>query len=329
MNALTNHTGLSLPMAVWLAHDEYDNGASEHVGENLISVTTLLKPTRQIVLSKRLKPEDVQSDVTDLISVQFGHAIHDAIEKAWTTGSTKALERLGFPAKIIQKIRVNPTEPEEGTIPVYLEQRAFRELKLPKGSVKLSGKFDMIIDGDGSDFKSTSVYTYLNDSNKDYYVKQGSMYRWLNPKLITGDVWRIHYIFTDWQKSQSKITPNYPTHRVKEVTYQLLSLRETEMWMRKKINEIIANQDLPEHEVVECTPEELWMSPTVWKYYSDPKKAQEGGRSTKNFSDFPSANMHKSKMGKGVILEVPGKPKRCGYCPAFEICTQKDRYEHA
>ena len=76
MTALTNTAGLSLAMAVWLAHDEYTDGAEEHQGKNLISATSLLKPTRQFVLSNRLTPQDTQVDVTDMIAAQLGHAVH-------------------------------------------------------------------------------------------------------------------------------------------------------------------------------------------------------------------------------------------------------------
>jgi len=32
------------------------------------------------------------------------------------------------------------------------------------------------------------------------------------------------------------------------------------------------------------------------------------------------------KGGKGIIITVEGKPKRCEYCDAFAVCTQKDKY---
>lgn len=35
----------------------------------------------------------------------------------------------------------------------------------------------------------------------------------------------------------------------------------------------------PDEEIPECTDEELWRSPTKYKYYSDPNKTS--GRSTK------------------------------------------------
>ena len=47
---ITNNHGISLPLAVWLLHDDYDYVKDE----NYISATSLLKSTKQIILSKRI-----------------------------------------------------------------------------------------------------------------------------------------------------------------------------------------------------------------------------------------------------------------------------------
>jgi len=329
MNVITNNQGLSLAMAVWLAHDEYTDGSADHAGQNLISATALLKPTRQLVLMKRLPPAVDTTDVADLIASRFGHAIHESIEQAWTVGHANAMRRLGYPEKMIERIKINPTEVLDGDIPVYLEQRSIRPITLQAGEVLISGKFDQIINGEINDTKTTSVYAYINRSNEDYYQLQGSIYRWLNPTLVTSDLMRIQHVFTDWQRSQSKISPGYPNDRVLEFTVELLSLQETETWIRRKLNEVIANDALPEPELIRCTEEDLWMSDPIWKFYSDPAKAAQGGRSTKNFESYPAAVQHQNKAGKGIIVEVPRQAKRCAYCNAAPICTQKDEYAHA
>ena len=59
-----------------------------------------------------------------------------------------------------------------------------------------------VAEGKVQDFKSTSVYTYLNQTNKDKYILQGSIYRWLNEDTITRDTMDIHFIFTDWNKKR-------------------------------------------------------------------------------------------------------------------------------
>lgn len=336
MNQITNLHGLGLSMAVWLAHDDYTDGSEEHPGENLISATSLLKSTRQLVLSGRVSPEDNPIDVTDLIPSRLGHAIHDSVEHAWKKGYAAAMAKLGYPKKIIEQVRINPSDNEvshwntQGIpfLPVYLEQRYFRKIQVNGAWITISGKFDQIINGEINDTKSTSVYAWINRSKEEDYRIQGSIYRWINPDKVTSDIMRIQHVFTDWQRAMSKSNPNYPKHRVVEFTVELMSERETEAWIAAKIREILANQNLPEPEIIPCSPKELWMSDPVFKYYADPAKAQAGGRSTKNFTNYPAAAAHRNQLGKGVIVEVPGAPKACGYCAGFACCTQKDAYQH-
>lgn len=51
-------------------------------------------------------------DVTDLIPSRLGTAIHDSIEAAWKKGYAKAMLRLGYPKKLIARIRINPSDAE-------------------------------------------------------------------------------------------------------------------------------------------------------------------------------------------------------------------------
>lgn len=329
-NSLTNTAGIGLSLAVWLAHEQYDSGASEHPGKDMISATGLLKPTRQMILANRVPPSDRQTDVSDLIASRFGTAIHDSVDHAWHTGYKDALSRLGHPQKMIDKIIINPSFDDlasmPGAIPVYLEQRFFRSIEVDGNEIVISGKFDQIINGELNDIKTTSAYTYTSGNKDDDYIIQGSIYRWINPTKVTSDLFRIQHIFTDWQRMQVKTTPGYPASRIVESTYQLLSESQTETWMRAKIREILANQHLDEDQIVRCSDKELWMSEPVFKYYADPAKAAEGGRSTKNFPNYPAAASFANKAGKGVVVTVQAEPKACKYCPAFEICTQKDEY---
>lgn len=329
MQKLQNKAGLSLAMAVWLAHDEYTNGQDQFPGENVISATSLLKPTRQIVLAPRVSAAERVEDVSDRIASRFGHAIHDSIERAWEKGYKPAMERLGFPAKMIEKVRINPAPEElsDDIIPVYLEQRHHRRIKVDGVDIVVTGQFDQIINGELNDTKTTSVYAYINRSKVDDYQRQGSIYRWINPSLITSDIMHIQHVFTDWQRSQARINPAYPASRLLEFRTELLDLQTTEKLITNKIRDILNNQDLPEDQVIRCTDKELWKSDPQFKYYSDPKKAAEGGRSTKNFPNYPAAASFCAKQGKGVVVTVPGQVKACSYCPAFPVCTQKDEYE--
>lgn len=330
MTALTNHAGFGLAMAVWLAHDEYENGQEEHPDANVVSATALLKSTRRFILESRLPLIEQVQDIRELIASRLGTAIHDSVEHAWLKGYRRSMLRLGYPKKMVDKIRINPEEVEDGTIPVYLEQRFFRELEVDGYQFLISGKFDQIIDGEVNDTKTTSVYTYIKNTSEEKYRLQGSIYRWINPDKVTSDIMRIQHVFTDWQRSMTK-TQGYPQDRVKEFTVDLMSPEDTEKWMRNKLHEILHYQDMPESKLPRCSDEDLWKEAPQYKYYTDPAKALAGGKSSKNFEDLAAANRwwKHDKQGKGTVITVPGKVKACGYCPAFSLCSQKDEYEHA
>jgi hypothetical protein len=322
---ITNKNDISLSLAVWLLHDEYDyvEGVDQY-----ISATTLMKPLRQMVLSKRVDPKTVEIDVEGFVARAMGKALHDSIEKSWTHGYARSLKLMGYPDDVIKRIKVNPTDGEvrasNEIIPVYLEQRMFRTIR----GWTIGGKFDMVTDGMVQDNKSTSAYSWLLGGKDDDYKLQMSLYRWIDagqpvPK-ITEDFGRINFIFTDWQKTQAKTNPNYPQRRVEHKEIPLMSLRETEDWVCHKLSLIESYRDKLEGDIPECTDDELWRSDPVFKYYSDPAKTD--GRSTRNFSSRADAFSFQASKGKGIVKMVPGEPKRCGYCEAFPICSQKDRY---
>lgn len=324
---LSNVTNIPLSLAVWLASDGYDfrRGARK-----AISVTALLKSPRQILLAERLNEQNrLQPDVSDFIASRLGHSIHDGIERAWKTGYREAMASLGYPQNLIDRVAINPLDEEVAAnpdmVPVYLEQRAEREFM----GYAITGKFDMILEGVIQDIKSTTVFSLMSGSKDDDYRLQGSLYRWLNPKKVTADHMFINFIFTDWMKAQARANPNYPQQRVCAHRIELLSLAETEAWMRKRIRELEAAADLDEPELPRCSDKELWRSDPTWKFYLDPAKAQDpNARCSKRCDSFAEARAYQAeKGGRGVIVEEPGKVKACGYCPAFPICSQKDEYD--
>lgn len=319
---LTNKFNIQLPIAVWLLHDQYDYVNTP----NYISVTKLMRPIRHLILPSRVTEQKADIDISERIATTLGTAIHDSIEKAWLSNPQKALAALGCPEEVISRIRINPTKEElvglVDAIPVYLEQRTIR----PLNGYHIGGKYDMVFDGEVNDYKTTSAYTWVHGGRDDEHQLQGSLYRWLNPDIITKDYIRINYIFTDWNKVTALTNPDYPQCRTQYKDIPLLSIEDTEKWIIDKLNQIEKYKGLPEQEIPECTTQELWQSEPVYKYYSDHTKTT--GRSTKNFDSLPEAMNFKSSKGKGIVITVPGEPKRCGYCEAFTVCTQKDKYFH-
>lgn len=318
---ISNESGISLPLAIWLVHDDYDHRPEP----NYISATSLLRSTKQLVLSRRIPSAERTADVKDFLASSLGTAIHDSIEKAWTQNYAINLKKLGYPQPIIDRIVINPPKDmvlAKNAIPIYLEQRHTKDFN---GYI-VGGKFDMVFEERLRDFKSTSVYSYLLGSKDDDYSFQGSIYRWLNPELITDEEMDIEFIFTDWKKIDAKTNPNYPQQRVKTYPVKLMPLAQTEARIKAKLQDLSRSWKLPEDQLTPCTDKELWRSEPKFKYYADANKTD--GRSTKNFDTLLEANHFHliEKSGKGIVITVPGEVKACGYCPAYDICKQKDAY---
>ena len=317
-----NTSSVPLSMAVFLATDNYDHDAKT------ISATAIIKPLRQLILGGRVPQELSLPDLISMVASRVGSAIHDGIERSWLTNHKVAMAALGYPQKIIDLVRVNPSKEDLATdpdiIPVYLEQRATKQV----GNYLVSGKYDFVGQGRLEDFKTTSTYTAMSGSNDAKYILQGSIYRWLNPDIITEDEMSIQFIFTDWSAMQARQNPNYPQHRIQERKLKLLSIEETDRYIRQKLSDFDDLVDLPEADLPLCTDEDLWRTEPVFKWYKnhDASTVATAAKSTKNFDDELTARTHMMTIGKGagIVVTKPGQVNACKYCPGFAVCTQKD-----
>ena len=329
---LTNENNTHLIMAAYLASDSYDYQPDS------ISATTLMKPIRQQILGSR---STQVNDISRFTKSRIGTSIHDGVEKVWTTGAyKKSMRALSYSEKDIDNIRVNPgydlvdgnweLDPsidrlalfmnEPDMIPVYVEIRTSKEID---GYI-ITGKFDSVTNGTVGDIKSTSTWTWINQSKTDDYQIQGSIYKWLNPGIITGDEINIHSVFTDWAEGKAKFDSKYPQSQFLTQKYPLWSIEETEVYIKNKLVELSKYKDGPEGDLPACSDKDLWRRPPVYKYYKNPSKRT---RSTKNFDSLGAANMQLHKDNNvGIVVPVAGEVIACRYCSGFDVCTQKDSY---
>lgn len=315
----TNSRGISLPMAVWLAHDSYDYDPDP----NVISATTLLKPLRQIVLARQNKDLQKVADLGDMLKSRVGTAVHDAIEQAWKSphSRAKALNIMGL-GHIADKIKVNP-DPDtlkDGDIPVYMEQRVKKPVGV--GDYKISGKYDMILNGRVIDFKNTSKRNWTDAVKGKDYADQGSLYKWLNPEKVTDDVIQIGFNFTDWTPySNSKDDPAFA---IADKVYALKTVDETDAWVKEKVRKIDFLISQPEYKLPDCTSEELWMKAPIFKVYKNhgDKVAMRGGA---KFESRLEAESFRSLKSAGEVREIKSEATACKYCPVRTICSQAER----
>jgi len=316
MKHITNETDIALPIALWAAYDEYDYNSRE----NVISTTSLLNPTRMVALQRLNKDADKIVDIADLIGSRLGSAIHDSFEKVLLNEKyiKETLKMMGFDESKIDKVKINPDTVELDEIPLWIEQRT--EKAIDKWII--SGKYDMVINYQVQDIKSTSVWTYMFGSNNDKYIQQMSIYKWLNQDKIKKDTGVIHYIFTDWSKQKAIQDKTYPQQRVLSKEFRLMSLAQTEKFIKGKLDKL--NKVLETGELPLCTSEELWQEPNKWKYF----KKKSANRATKVYSTEEEAYQRLADEGQGEVKYFPGGVKRCNYCSVREFCNQyKELYE--
>lgn len=325
----TNNFNLPMSVAVWLLNDSYNHEAV--ADPNTFSVTEIIKPVRQIVLGRRanaLEPEEqLPVDVSAFFNSRVGQSVHSVIEEVWLSDKKlpELMSYLGIPQHVSSQLLVNPSDSEidEDSLYLFMEQRRTVEID---ETYKLTGQYDFNFCGQLEDFKFTKTYAMTMGVNDDYYIKQGSCYKFLFPDQITSDTTRITWMFGDWMQSRVG-SKNYPPAPLDSREFPLMSQFQTDAFIRDKFKEIDTFKDAPETSLPECSPEDLWQDPTVWKYYANPANKS---RATKNFTEADgggaAAAAHKAKTGKGVVEEVKGKIKACRYCKGFPLCTQKDKY---
>lgn len=318
---LINTSGIPLSMAVWLANDEYDYNPDPFT----ISVTTLLRPTKAVILTSRIT-DFPDTDIKNIIKSSLGTAVHNEIERVWLDREKRdlAMSKLGYPKKVIDRVIVNPSpkqlENYPDAIPVYMEKRSHRKI----GKWTISGKFDFVVEDTVTDFKTTSAYKYISQSSSEEYRQQGSIYKWLNQDIIKADHMTIEYLFTDWMERNALIDKNYPQGQIVSQKFTTMSMQEVEIFINSRLKFLDMFMNAEQENMPVCTPTELWQKPSIWKYYKNPASTK---RSTKNFKNAADASERLAVDGNvGKIVFAEGVVVRCRYCSAISVCKQAESY---
>lgn len=316
-----NDSNIPITLAVWLAaQGDYDL----QFHPDVYSVTDLLKPVKSLILTRHIKAQQLvpeSKDLADIAAAKLGSAVHSAVEEAWKTRHKPAMLSLGYPESVVNNVRINP-HPEDmdpTNLNVYIEQRKTVNV----GDKKISGKFDFVVQGVVRDVKTTKTYTWINGSNNHKFMMQGSLYRWLNPDIITEDYMCIDYAFTDWTPLQAQANKDYPPQRLLEKKLELLPIDVTNDFVLEKLAEIADLEPRPQDEMPLCTPEELWQDPAKWAFY---RKATNK-KATKLYDNPADAHAANAAIGNtGVVVTRKATPKFCTYCDASSICLQADAF---
>lgn len=322
----SNNLNISPIVGAWLMADDYDG-----YDTNAISATGLMRPIREIILKGRLMRGEIEilgqtviplpTDISALIRARIGQAIHSSLEQVWLSGKGPELTALfnQEEAGTLAQLAVNPADGSPTEKSIFVEKRITKELA---PGIRVTGKYDIVVQGTLNDYKTGSAFLYKRDKTEDY-VFQGSVYRMLAPETITSDFANFHELYLDWSPKTAQLREDYPPAPVITKQVLLMPIEETHKVVMDRIALIQEHQDTDESLLPHCTDSELWVGPTEYKYY---KKADQT-RATKNFgTDSNAAYAYlQEQNGVGFIKQILGEAKRCNYCPVFQVCSQKDQ----
>lgn len=254
--------------------------------DNEYRVTSLLKGIRETILERRHNNE-IEQDVSDMIWLLFGTAVHGILEHQ-TEGDNEIKEE---------------------------------RLKIPFGDYTLSGQFDLYNAETKTitDYKTASVWKVIFGDFTDW-KRQLLIYAYML-KTIGFDVEKgeIIAILKDHSKRDSKIKDNYPSLPVQKIAFNFTDkdFIEIEEFLKNRFAEIAEAEKLPDDELPLCTPEERFNS-------GDKYAVMKKGRKTamRVLDSMEEAEAWQAGNGGDFIETRKGEDKKCkDYCSACQFCN--------
>ena len=256
-------------------------------------MTELVKPPQMLRLL-RDHDHELEVDVSEELFVLLGKAMHTVLERA---------------AKHVQSAEV--------------EKRLYMDVL----GEKVGGRFDVIEGGVLSDWKITSVWSFLLGAKVEWEQQLNMLaalarYNGRGPNF--GKL-QVNAILRDWNKNEAARDPEYP--QVPFVS------REIPMWgedaalnfMRHRVRLHEHGRTILDVKTLSCSDEERWKKPDVWAVTKQGNvRAAPGGlkatrEEAQEFADNLSAATGKPHK---VEQRVGGYPRCEAYCGAAPWCFQ-------
>lgn len=276
---ITNNMNLPSPF-VSLAQRDYVFEPNEY------RVTSLLKGVRETILERR-HDKEIERDVSDMVWLLFGTAVHGILEKHQEAGHELKEERI----------------------------------KVPFGNYILSGQFDLYSDETKivTDYKTASVWKIIFGDFEDWR-RQTLIYCYMLRKIgFDAQGGEIVAFLKDHSKRDAKIKADYPKFPVHTVKFKFTEADfvECEEWLTARFAEVAEAEKMADADLPICTPEERFNS-------GDKFAVMKKGRKTalRVLDSMEDAEKWKSDNGGDEIQVRPGEDKKCAdYCSACEFCN--------
>lgn len=272
---------MNLPQAfVEMAQSDYTPTPKRY------SATALLKGIREVILERR-HGDEIEQDVSDMIWMLFGTAVHSILENQ-SEGAMELKE-------------------------TYVE--------MPVGDYKVSGRFDLY-DAETqtiTDYKTCSVWKIIHNDFEDW-KKQLLIYAAImNYTGFPVKHGQIVAMMKDHSKSKAKFDTAYPQFPVLQIrfNYSDVGFERINEFIATRIGEIKEAETLSDDDLPICTPEERYNS-------GDKFAVMKNGRKTalKVCDSADEANKYLDTRGGDSVEYRPGEDKKCkDYCAACEFCN--------
>ena len=264
---------------------------SRHNADKCLSATTLLKGTKEIILTDR-HFDEITIDASEEVWAVFGTAVHSILEHQ----EDEAFKEESF------------------SVPVW------------EGSEwKITGKVDRydMKNETIEDWKTASVWKVIYKDFEDWRM-QGLIYAWLLKKSGL-NVRHIRFValLKDFSKTEAKRNPDYPQAPafIYEFDVNDTWLADAEMRAHNKAMAVIENFEKSDDEITECTPEERWSTPTKYAVMKEGRKTAVKVCATEEEAQNFIDDLEKDK-DKHTIEVRPGIDKKCeDYCPCCKFCS--------
>lgn len=246
-------------------------------------VNELIGPPRISQLRRR-HWQEIEADPIDNVWMLFGKLLHSQLES-----------RVGDQALVEEKIVIDLLDRKIAGVPDHYE------------------------DGVLTDYKFCSVYV-ANDIRPEWVSELNFHAHLLRSCGFEVTKLQICMVFRDWSATKSENDPNYAP-RIKVVQVPRFMMGEVAFELEKRLKIHIANEQLPDQKLYECTDQERWASPESWAVFKN-----GGKRATKVFraedGETKAQAVALATAIGGTVEDRPKEYKRCALCEVREFCNQ-------
>lgn len=283
---ITNKFNVPETLVALATRDYYTKGKSDY------SVTEIISPPR-IQRLRRKHFEEIEQDVSDMLWMLLGTALHVVAERSEVSGHTN-------------------------------EER----LSAGINGIILSGAIDLQKDeADGvtiTDYKFTSAWALMND--KPEWEQQQNIYKYLVERVKKKPVkgLKICALIRDWSRRDAQNKPDYPQAPIQVIDIPMWTFDRTEAFIKERVEmhrDSKVSADWGD-ELPLCSEEERWVKQTTYAVKKDGRKTAIRVFDTQDEADALLKEM--PEKDKGFIEIRKGEAVRCtgNFCGVSQWCSQ-------